>query len=76
MTTVELSNPAPSVPDGAGAPLAPGELMRLAGEYLTSGGVPVRLAGDHLLIAPGRPAPVEEEGAGDVRRAVHAQRLR
>jgi hypothetical protein len=44
--------PAPAVPDGPGAPLAPGELMRLTREYLAAKGIPVRLDGDQLLVAP------------------------
>ena len=52
MTTVALSNPASTVPDDPGAFLAPGELMRLAGECLTAEGAPAKMAGDYLLIAP------------------------
>jgi hypothetical protein len=49
VTTAALSRPSPNTP---GVPLAPGELLKLVGEYLAEKEIPVRLDSDQLLIVP------------------------
>jgi hypothetical protein len=52
VTTAALPNPVPAAPGSPGASPVPGELLRLAGEYLKAEGIRVKPDVDQLLVAP------------------------